>query len=141
MPESKGDRQAGPRQRLLIAGLHISALWSLAVAQPLFDLMHKNPDFLAARGIDGLDIVVFAVVLAFGPPFLLLAIEAVLGLAGQKPRRAFHLFCLAALVGLLVIQALKSIGPDQSAVLLFLSVAAGAGAATLYHRAKGVRSF
>ena len=34
---------------LLIAGLHLGALWALAVAEPLFDLMHKNPDFLAAR--------------------------------------------------------------------------------------------
>jgi hypothetical protein len=125
----------------VIAGLHLSALWSLAVAEPLFDLLHKNPDFLAARGMDGRDIVLFGLVLALGPPLVLLAIEAVIGLAGSKPRKVFHLFCVAALVALLVIQALKATGPDQAAVLIALAVAAGVGGAAVYQRARGVRSF
>ena len=125
----------------MIAGLHLSALWSLAVAEPLFDLLHKNPDFLAARGMDGRDIVLFGLVLALGPPLVLLAIEALIGLASSKPRRIFHLFCVAALLALLVIQALKATGPDQAAVLIALAVAAGVGGAALYQRARGVRSF
>jgi hypothetical protein len=37
--------------------LHLGALWALAVAEPLFDLIRKNPDFLAARGMSGRDVV------------------------------------------------------------------------------------
>jgi Sulfatase len=129
------------RRPLLVAGLHIAALWSLAVAEPLFDLMHKNPDFLAARGMDGRDIVIFALVLALVPPLILFALEAAVGLAGERPRRVVHLVFVALLVGLLVIQALKKIGPDPTAVLVALAAVAGLGLAVMYDRREGLRSF
>ena len=31
--------------------MHIAVLWALAVAQPLFDLLGRNPEFFATRGL------------------------------------------------------------------------------------------
>jgi sulfatase-like protein len=135
-PEGKGVRRP-----LLVAGLHLAALWSVAVAEPLFDLMHKNPDFLAARGMDGRDIVIFALILALGPPLVLLAVEAVVGLAGEAPRRLVHVIFVASLIGLIVIQALKKVGPDPTVVLIALAAGVGVALAVLYDRREGLRSF
>jgi Sulfatase len=126
---------------LLIAALHLGALWALAVAEPLFDLIRKNPDFLASRGMSGLDIVLFAVVTMLVPPLLLLALEALAGLAGRRIREGLHLVFVAVLTGLIAIQVLKKLGPSDSVLLIGLAATIGIGLAALYRRAAGFRSF
>ena len=79
------------------AYLNLAVLWTFAVAQPLFDLLKDNPEFFAARGSSGFDIISFSVLLVVLPPALLLGIELLLGLIGPRgeaggarrlPRRA-----------------------------------------------------
>src|SRR5436190_3336759 len=130
-----------PRRPLLTAALHLGALWSLAVAEPRFDLIRKNPDFLASRGMSGRDVVLFAVVTALVLPLLLLAVEALAGLAGARAREGVHLVFVAILAGLIAIQALKKIGPSSTVVLIGLAAAIGIGFAVLYWRGPGLRSF
>ena len=48
----------------VIVGLHILALWSFAVAQPLFDLVARYPTFLIAHGLTGGNLWVFIVCLS-----------------------------------------------------------------------------
>ena len=62
-----------------LAGLHLLVLWAFAVAQPLFDLLGKNGEFFAARGSTRWDVVLFAFVLLFVPPAILLGLEALIG--------------------------------------------------------------
>src|ERR671936_3185977 len=69
---------------LPIAGLHLLALCSFAVAQPLFDLLGKNPEFFVAHDSTRGDIVLFALALALGIPLLLLAVEAAFLVAGER---------------------------------------------------------
>ena len=64
------------------AYLGIAVLWTFAVAQPLFDLLKDNPEFFAARGSSGFDVISWSVLLVVLPPALLLAIELLIGLAG-----------------------------------------------------------
>ena len=65
------------------AYLNLAVLWTFAVAQPLFDLLKDNPEFFAARGSTGFDIVSFSILLVALPPLLLLGIELLLGLIGR----------------------------------------------------------
>ena len=37
-------------RELLLAWLHLAVLWSLAFAQPLFDILADSPEFFVARG-------------------------------------------------------------------------------------------
>src|SRR4051812_50032542 len=57
----------------LWAYLGLAVLWTFAVAQPLFDLLKDNPEFFAARGSSGFDIIRWSVLLVALPPAGLLA--------------------------------------------------------------------
>jgi hypothetical protein len=123
------------------AYLNLAVLWTFAVAQPLFDLLKDNPEFFAARGSTGFDIVSFSVLLVVLPPALLLAIELLLGLIRPELRQGAHIAFLGALVALIAAQALKKSIDASDTVLIVLSVLIGAAMAALWARAEPVRSF
>jgi hypothetical protein len=123
------------------AYLNLAVLWTFAVAQPLFDLLKDNPEFFAARGSTGFDIISFSVLLVVLPPLLLLGIELLLGLIRPEARRGAHIVFLGALAALIAAQALKKSIDASDTVLIVLSVAIGAAIATLWARAEPVRSF
>jgi hypothetical protein len=125
----------------LWAYLGIAVLWTFAVAQPLFDLLKDNPEFFAARGSSGFDVISFSVLLVVLPPALLLAVELLIGLAGRMARQAAHLVIIAGLVALIAAQALKKSFDTSDLVLIVLSVLIGAAVAALFARAEPVRSF
>jgi hypothetical protein len=89
------------------AYLGIAVLWTFAVAQPLFDLLKDNPEFFAARGSTGFDVISWSVLVVALPPALLLALELLIGLAGRTARQAAHLVLIGGLVALIAAQALK----------------------------------
>ncbi len=117
------------------AGLHLLVLWSFAVAQPLFDLLGHNGEFFAARGSGRLDVVVFALVLVFGPPALLAGLEWAVG---PRARGAVHACFVAALVGLFVLQGIHGAGPPGW-LLVALAGASGVALAAVYERVPGAR--
>jgi hypothetical protein len=125
----------------LWAYLGLAVLWTFAVAQPLFDLLKDNPEFFAARGSSGFDIISWSVLLVVVPPALLLAVELLIGLAGDQARRIAHLVLIAGLAALIAAQALKKSIDASDTVLIVLSVAIGLGLAALYATADPVRSF
>ena len=51
--------------------LHLFTLSSFAIAQPLFDLIGKNPDFLVIHGSGPAEVVTLVLVLIFLPTGLL----------------------------------------------------------------------
>jgi hypothetical protein len=125
----------------LWAYLGIAVLWTFAVAQPLFDLLKDNPEFFAARGSSGFDVISWSVLVVVLPPAILLGIELLIGLAGGTARRGAHLVLIAGLVALIAAQALKKSIEASDLVLIVLSLAIGAGVAALFARAEPVRSF
>jgi hypothetical protein len=130
-----------PAKEVGWAYLNLAVLWTFAVAQPLFDLLKDNPEFFAARGSTGFDIVSFSVLLVVLPPAVLLLVELLVGVAGSGPRRWVHLALIGVLVALVAAQALKKSLDASDAVLIVLSDAIGAGVAVLYGRVELVRSF
>src|SRR5687768_15128278 len=143
-PEASAPPRAprGPTVReALWAYLNLAVLWTFAVAQPLFDLLKDNPEFFAARGSSGFDIVSFSVLLVVLPPAILLAVELLLGLIRPKLRDGAHGVFLGALVALIAAQALKKAFDASDTVLIVLALAVGAALAVLWARAEPVRSF
>jgi Sulfatase len=129
--------QSGRRQSLERAA-HIAVLWAFAVAQPLFDLLGRNPEFFATRGSPSGDIVVFALVVTLVPPAILVGLEWLAGLAGERPRRVVHLVFVAALVAAIALQVIKLAATVPA---FAIAVALGAAAAIAYSRLRPVRSF
>ncbi len=132
---------AGTPREALWAYLNLTVLWTFAVAQPLFDLLKDNPEFFAARGSSGFDIISFSVLLVVLPPAVLLAVELLVGLAGRAARRGAHVVLLGALVALIAAQALKTSFDASDTVLIVLSLAIGAALAALWWRAEPARAF
>ena len=124
------------------AMLHIAGLWSLAVAQPVFDLVGRSPEFLVAHDMwPGGLLLLLAVVCLGGPAACLLAIGAA-GLAGGPVwRRRVANVVVGALAGVVALAALKSLGGSPGSFLVALAAAAGAGAAHTYRRFPPVRLF
>ena len=122
-----------------IAALHLAGLSALAIAQPLFDLLSRNVEFLAVRGSTRWDVVLFAFGIVVLPPLLLVALEALAGLAHGKAATVLHLAFLALLLGLLVLQALHGLGL-AAVLLLGAAAAAGAAGALLYTRVRPART-
>lgn len=124
----------------MFAGLHLLVLSSFALAQPLFDLLGRNATFFAARGSTGGDVLAFALALTFGPPLILLGIEALVGLVSDSARRALHLVFVAVLSALLAMQALTRIDGIRGAVFVALGLLGGLLVALAYARFAPVRS-
>jgi hypothetical protein len=139
-PSGRARRGASGRE-ILWAYLGLAVLWTFAVAQPLFDLLKDNPEFFAARGSSGFDIISFSVLLVVLPPALMLAIELLIGLAGRGAREGAHRVLIALLVALIAAQALKKVVDLPDFLLIVLSLAIGSGAATLYAASEPVRTF
>jgi hypothetical protein len=121
------------------AGLHLAALWALAVAQPLLDLLGRNAEFFAVRDSTRSDVVVFALAVVLVPPAVLLLLEVLAGAVDRRLGRAVHLAALAVLAGLLVLQVARRTDLS-SALLLPLAALAGVGAAAAYARLAAVRA-
>ena len=63
------------RRDIVTGGVHLAVLSALALAQPVLDILGKNPAFFAVRGSTGTQIVLFAVAITLGVPALLLLVE------------------------------------------------------------------
>jgi hypothetical protein len=120
---------------------HLAALSALAFAQPLFDILGKNPAFFAVRDSSSREIVLFAVALTLVPPALLLGAELVVGLVSEAAARMVHLLFIGGLAAVIVLHALtKSEALDGLAALVAAGLA-GVASALAYRRANAVRTF
>jgi hypothetical protein len=126
------------RRALLERGLHVAVLWALAVAQPLFDLLGRNPEFFATRGSPPGDIVAFALLVTFAVPLAVLGLEWLAGLIDEAVAWAVHLVCVAVLVGAIVLQAISLAGTVPA---LVVALGLGAAAALAYVRLPAARTF
>ena len=130
MARERGEApQDPPSRELLMCAAQLLGLCALAVAQPLFDLLSDNAEFFAARGSGGLDVTVFTIVVALGPPLLLFGVELLAGLVDRRARRAVHLLFVAGLVALLVLNVLSDADHVPTEILLLVAAYAGAVAA------------
>ncbi|HEX4760094.1 MAG TPA: sulfatase-like hydrolase/transferase [Thermoleophilaceae bacterium] len=137
------ERSAAPSRpkEILINFGHLAALSAFALAQPLFSLLKKNPEFFAARGSPGFDIISFSILLVLLPPLALILIELLVGLVSRPASRVLHVAFVALGVGLIAAQALKKAIGVSDVVLIVLSVVIGIALALLYARTEGLRSF
>lgn len=127
-------------RHVALRGLHLVALSALALAQPLFDILSRYPEFFAVRGSTGRDIVLFAALLTLGPPALLVTLELVAGLVAPSVGHATHLFFVGSLTSLLFLQVLERAEALQGPVVIALALALGTAAAAAYAHSRIVRS-
>ena len=127
--------------RLLVRGLHLAVLSAFALAQPLFDLLARSPEFFVVRGSTDWDILAFAFALTLVPPGLLLALEALVGLVSDRAARVLHLVLVGTLAALVVLPPLARFGSLPSLVVLAVAAALAVAAVYAYARVAPIRAF
>jgi hypothetical protein len=116
-------------------------LSGFALAQPLLDILSKNPEFFAIRGSTSTQIVLFALFIVFVPPLALLGIEVLVAVFSRRAASIVHLVFVAGLVAVVVLHGLTNDSSLTGAASLVVAAAAGIGGAVLYARAAVARSF
>jgi len=96
-----------PGKAFLVNALDLLVLCCLAVAQPVFDLLGKNVEFLAARNSGTKDICLLTGILVLLIPAFLWIVEFFAGLASRRMYRFLHRFFLILLVLLLLLPPMK----------------------------------
>lgn len=109
----------------------IVGVGGFAVAQPILDLVGRNPEFFVARRFPSLDIVVLAVGLALVPAALAVPVLA-LRLVGPTVSAVAHVVVVGGLVTLLAAGAMNVVGLGGIHPWLFGLVASALGVAVAW---------
>jgi hypothetical protein len=127
-----------PARELLRNGLHLAALSGFAFTEPLLTLLGSNPAFFAAHESSRWDVILFGVVVALGPPIVLVAIEALAGAAHPRLRTPVHLVLMTALAALFALRGLRTMSAAPAVVFVIAALIGGAIIAfyALEHRAR-----
>ena len=121
--------------------LHLLALSSLTVAQPIFDLLSRNDEFFVIRRLDRIDIAALVIGLLVAVPLPFIVIEGLLIRAPRRAQRFVHLLFIWVFTTLMGMLAVKRIEDLSATAELVLAALLGAILAILYARAKTVRAF
>jgi hypothetical protein len=118
---------------------HLFALSGVACAQPLYDILGRNPEFFAAHGATRMEIVAFALALLLVPPAVLLVVELAANLVDVRLGTALHVGFVGVLAGLVALQAIRRLDLPGGWVVA-LALAAAAVAAAAYAALRPVRA-
>ncbi|HEX2154034.1 MAG TPA: sulfatase-like hydrolase/transferase [Acidimicrobiia bacterium] len=122
--------------------LSIGAMTSLAVAQPLLDLLGRNPEFFLARAAPALDVILLGLGLGMIVPVLVAGIVQAVFRLHTETGLAIHAVLLALLGALATSAILNHLFPSEPPDWLTdgFAVATGIGMAWSYHSFLPVRT-
>ena len=135
-----GGEATAPWPSLLVRGLQLAALWSIAVVWPVFDVLKNEPDFFVARGNTAGDIILYTLIHVFVPPLVMVGIEALVDLASRRVGRIVHLAFIGLLVAVFALQFTTNLLPKLTYPSILLALVIGGLFALLYARQSAVRS-
>lgn len=121
--------------------LHVAALWAIAVAQPLFELLGDNPEFFVAHRAGAADVVLLALTLAVLLPSVLALAIWLIGRAGDAAHTTALGLVVGGLTSLVAMQLAVRAGVSAWLVAIPIALAAGAALAVAHHRWAPVRAF
>lgn len=125
----------------LVNGAHLTVLSAFALAQPLFDILGRNPEFFAVRGSTGTQIVLFALVVLVALPAVLIGVELVLSLVSRTVAQAVHLVFICCLVAVIVLHVSTKRETLTGEAAIAAAALLGVVGALLYWRVSAIRTF
>src|SRR5690606_28712094 len=103
-------RDREQRSALALAG-SLAVACNLAVAQPVLDLLARNPEFFAARRAPAVDVVLVALAMALLLPAALVAVVAAVRRVSPAAGALLHAVLLAVLGAAIAVQLLDALVP------------------------------
>jgi len=122
--------------------LHIVALSSFAVAQPLFAVLAGDATFFVAHDSSAWDLVLFVGAVVLALPVTLILLPLIVNGLSKRAGWIVHLIEIALLFAIILVPILKNLLPGVPGSAVF--VVAGIGGFVLgliYHRAQTLRSW
>ncbi len=121
--------------------LHIFSLFSLAVAQPLYEQLSRHPEVLVSWHLKPLDIFLLICLLSILLPLLLFAVKAISRIFGRLTQKATYAMIIFGLLFLLLLQICKKLFELPDVYLIVIAAVASAVFTTLYFIFKETRLF
>ncbi len=139
-PDTKTkDRPEPPR--LSTWSLRLLVLFGLALAQPLYDLLARYPEFFVARSAGPMELSLLTISLSFLLPALFLLPDAVLLHLRPRWLSWWRNLLISVLLCLIALPVLKGFGTDIAAILLPAALLFGVAGTCAYRRFAFVRLF
>jgi hypothetical protein len=104
----------------LRAAVHIAGLWALAVAQPLFDVLGRGPEFFVAHRADVFDRIILSVTLALLVPGVILGGIVIFRLFSERMAHWLAASAIGILAGVVATQVAYSFGASAWSSTLFV---------------------
>lgn len=122
-------------------GAALLGLVSIAIAQPVFEVVSNSPEFFPARNTPSATIVATLFVICVALPLGLLAVERTVRIASTRAATIFTGALVATLVAAVVMPWLRRGEAIRFPWDVAISAAAGIAVGLAYTRARGVRQF
>jgi hypothetical protein len=133
--------ERGFARTALVRGAQLAVLSGFALAEPLLDILGKNPEFFSVRRSTSSQIVLFALAVTLVPPLALLAVEMLARVFSRVASDVLHLVFVAGLVAVIALHVLTNDSGLSGVGALFVAAGAGVLGALLYRQAPPVGSF
>jgi len=120
--------------------LHLALLVGIGIAQPLYDLLGRNPSFFVAHSATASDLIGFVTIISIAIPAVLWLLQWVLTRVAERIGSAFHLALMAALFTAIALVPCKRLFPGAGAAVVAVAAMIGLAAACAYSRFPPLRS-
>lgn len=121
--------------------LHLFAFSSIAITQPILDMIGRNPEFLIAQQTNAREITLVLCLLLLVIPFALSVPFLLAKFISPKISRAAFSVSMGLLVAILALMFFKARFPLSDLFLLLFSIFTASGFLLLYWRQEAVRLF
>ena len=121
--------------------LQLFALTALAVAQPLFDVVSREPTFFVARNTTSGQLGAFVVIIGVALPLVLIAIEAIFTRLHAGVGNVVHVLLMTVLGSVLLLPLLKRADGMDTIPLLAVSLMLAVGATVGLQRSTVIQMF
>ena len=126
---------------LLADALVLLGLSSLAIAQPLLDVLGRDAEFFIASKAKPLDLVLLVILLCLIIPGLLFGLELLFGILGKRVRAIVHLALVGLLSAFIALPLIKRLGRVPLPVVLLTATVVGVAIGLSYLKLRPVRLF
>ena len=124
-----------------LEALHLTVLSSFALAQPLYDLISRSPEFLVAHRVEPVGLMLLVALLLLGPPTALLFLVRLAGACHWRARRVAAGLAVAGLASAFWLPALKHWPAAPGWLVLLSAGVIGIGTGIGYVRFSSIRLF
>ena len=121
--------------------LQFFAFTALAVAQPLFDVVSREPTFFVARNTTSGQLGAFVVIIGIALPLVLIAIEAIFTRLHAVAGNVVHVLLMTVFGSVLLLPLLKRAGGMDTIPLLAVCLVLAVGAAVGLQRSSVIQMF